>query len=46
LTIKYDALLERAEDRADLKAAHAALREVNRKGTISWTQVKRELGLV
>jgi prevent-host-death family protein len=39
------ALLEAMEDRADLNAARAALREVKRKGTISWTRMKKELGL-
>lgn len=39
------ALLEEIEDREDLKAARAALREVKRKGTIPWTQIKKELGL-
>jgi prevent-host-death family protein len=39
------ALLEAMEDRDDLKAARAALREVKRKGTISWTRMKKELGL-
>jgi prevent-host-death family protein len=39
------ALLEAMEDRDDLNAARAALREVKRKGTISWTRVKKELGL-
>jgi prevent-host-death family protein len=39
------ALLEAMEDRDDLNAARAALREVKRKGTISWTRMKKELGL-
>ena len=39
------ALLEAVEDRDDLKAARAALREVKRKGTIPWTRMKKELGL-
>ena len=39
------ALLEQIEDREDLKAARAALREVKRKGTIPWTRLKKELGL-
>ena len=39
------ALLEAMEDRDDLNAARAALREVKRKGTIPWTRVKKELGL-
>lgn len=40
------ALLEEIEDREDLKAARAALREVKRKGTISWTRIKKELDLI
>ena len=40
------ALLEAMEDRDDLKAARAAIREVKRKGTIPWSQIKKELGLV
>jgi prevent-host-death family protein len=39
------ALLEEIEDREDLKAARAALREVKRKGTIPWTRLKKELRL-
>jgi len=39
------ALLEAMEDRDDLKAARAALREVKRKGAIPWTRMKKELGL-
>ena len=39
------ALLEAMEDRDDLNAARAALREVKRKGTIPWTRMKKELGL-
>ena len=39
------ALLEAIEDRDDLKAARAALREVKRKGTIPWSRMKKELGL-
>lgn len=39
------ALLEAMEDRDDLKAARAALREVKHKGTIPWTRMKKELGL-
>lgn len=39
------ALLEAMEDRDDLRAARAALREVKRKGTIPWTRMKKELGL-
>ncbi len=40
------ALLEQMEDRDDLKAARAAIREVKRKGTIPWTRIKKELGLI
>jgi prevent-host-death family protein len=40
------ALLEEIEDREDLKAARAAIREVKRKGAIPWTQLKKELGLI
>jgi len=39
------ALIEEIEDREDLKAARAALREAKRKGTIPWTRIKKELGL-
>ncbi len=39
------ALLEEIEDRDDIKAARAALREVKRKGTIPWTRIKKQLGL-
>jgi prevent-host-death family protein len=39
------ALLEKIEDREDLKAARAALREIKRKGTIPWTRLKKDLGL-
>jgi prevent-host-death family protein len=35
-------LLEEIEDRADLKAARAALREVKRKGTIPLDEVLKE----
>jgi len=34
------ALIEEIEDREDLKAARAALREAKRKGTIPWSRVK------
>jgi hypothetical protein len=33
------------EDRADLKAARAALRQIKVTGTIPWSQIKKELGL-
>ena len=39
------AMLEEIEDREDLKAARAALREVKHKGTIPWTQIKEDLHL-
>jgi prevent-host-death family protein len=39
------ALLEEIEDREDLKAARAALREAKRKGTIPWSRIKKELNL-
>jgi prevent-host-death family protein len=38
-------LLEEIEDREDLKAARAARRDIRRHGTISWTRMKKELGL-
>jgi prevent-host-death family protein len=40
------ALLEEIEDREDLKAARAALRDVKRNGTIPWKQIKKDLGLM
>jgi prevent-host-death family protein len=39
------ALLEEIEDREDLKAARAAIREAKRKGAKSWEQLKKELRL-
>jgi len=39
------ALIEEIEDREDLKAARAALREAKRKGTIPWARIKKELNL-
>jgi hypothetical protein len=36
---------EEREDRADLKAARAAMREIKVTGTIPWSQIKKELGL-
>jgi prevent-host-death family protein len=36
------ALLEEIEDREDLRAAHAALREAKRKGTIPLDEVLKE----
>jgi prevent-host-death family protein len=38
-------LLERLEDREDLKAAMSALLEAKQKGTKSWAAVKKGLGL-
>jgi hypothetical protein len=38
--------IEEIDDRADLKAARAAIRDVKRNGTIPWTQLKKDLGLV
>jgi hypothetical protein len=40
-----DIQLEEIEDRADLKAASAAIRDVKRNGTIPWIQLKKDLGL-
>ena len=39
------ALIEEIEDREDLKAARAAMREAKRKGFKSWARIKKELGL-
>ena len=39
------ALIEEIEDREDLKAARAALREAKCKGTIPWERIKKELNL-
>jgi len=39
------ALIEEIEDREDLKAARAALRDIRRNGTVPWTRIKKELGL-
>ena len=38
-------LLERLEDQIDLDLARKALAEAKRKGTIPWSQIKKELGL-
>lgn len=38
-------LLQKLEDRLDLEAARAALREAGRKGTIPWEKIKKDLGL-
>jgi len=34
-----------AEDRHDIRAAQAALAEIEQKGTIPWEKVKSDLGL-
>lgn len=38
-------LLEALEDRIDLKEARAALLEAKKKGTVSWSKIKKDLGL-
>ncbi len=38
-------LLERLEDRLDLEDARAALKDVKKKGTVSWEKLKADLGL-
>lgn len=38
-------LLQKLEDRLDLDAARAALKEADRKGTILWEKIKKDLGL-
>jgi prevent-host-death family protein len=38
-------LLEALEDRLDLDAARAALKEAEIKGTVSWARLKKELGV-
>ncbi|MFQ5619192.1 MAG: type II toxin-antitoxin system Phd/YefM family antitoxin [Rhodospirillales bacterium] len=38
-------LLERLEDRIDLDEARAALAEVRDDGTVSWEEIKAEIGL-
>ncbi|MEK6815628.1 MAG: type II toxin-antitoxin system Phd/YefM family antitoxin [Nitrospirota bacterium] len=38
-------LLREIEDRVDLDDARAALREAKKKGTVSWTKLKKDLGL-
>ncbi len=38
-------LLERLEDRIDLDAARAALAEARDDGTVSWEEIKAEIGL-
>lgn len=39
------AMLQRLEDQADLLEAREALAEIEKEGTVSWEQVKSELGL-
>jgi prevent-host-death family protein len=38
-------LLEEIEDRKDIEEARAALAEVEETGTVSWDEIKTELGL-
>ena len=38
-------LLEDLEDRLDLEEARKALADVKKDGTVSWKQIKAELGL-
>ena len=38
-------LREKLEDRIDLEDARKALEEVEKEGSISWDQIKSELGL-
>ncbi len=38
-------LLERLEDRVDLDEARAALAEARDDGTVSWEEIKAEIGL-
>ena len=38
-------LLERLEDRIDLDEARAALAEARDDGTVSWEEIKAEIGL-
>ncbi len=38
-------LLEELEDRIDLEIAREALKEAEKEGTISWSEVKKKLGL-
>jgi prevent-host-death family protein len=37
--------LEVLEDRLDLEAARVALKEAEKQGTVSWAQLKKEMGL-
>jgi PHD/YefM family antitoxin component YafN of YafNO toxin-antitoxin module len=38
-------LLEELEARVDLDEARAALKEADKKGTIAWERIKKDLGL-
>ena len=38
-------LLEALEDRIDLEEARAALLEAKKKGAVSWSKIKKDLGL-
>ena len=38
-------MLETIEDSIDVEQAHKALKEANKKGTIPWAKLKKELGL-
>jgi prevent-host-death family protein len=38
-------LLERMEDRLDLEAARASLAEAKKRGTVSWSKIKKAAGL-
>lgn len=38
-------LLHRIEERIDLDEARAALAETRTKGTVAWSELKRDLGL-
>ncbi len=38
-------LLQELEDRLDLEAARVALKEADRKGTVAWAKIKKDLGL-
>jgi len=38
-------LLQKLEDRLDLEATRAALKEARRKGTIPWEKIKKDLRL-
>lgn len=38
-------ILEAIEDSIDIEQAKKALKEAEKKGTVSWTKLKKELGL-